>query len=176
MTHQHSHDQACGCLQLYKKFGSKRKIFKCTTADKEVIDGEPKITECAYELVWRLRTKGGIKYWVLDRQKSHLRHAIGCQSKRRMTSNMLMHNKSFVGAIQNRDRSTIKQLFRDGLTPGVTNASMSKRLLYRARDQLLCHLASDYENHFDWMETWAKIFCQYNPGSAYDVDKDEEGR
>ena len=65
-----------------------------------------------------------------------------------MTSDMLMNNKKFVGSIINRDKSTIKQLFRDGLTAGVTNNSVSKCLLYRARDRLLCHLASDYENHF----------------------------
>ena len=89
---------------------------------------------------------------------------------------MLVHNPKFVGSIINRDKSTIKQLFRDGLTAGVTNNSMSKRLLYRARDKLLCHLAVDYENHFDWMATWAKIFVRHNPGSVYDIDKDEEGR
>ena len=175
-THQHSYDQACGCLQEYKKSGRKKKIFVCTTSDKEEIDGEPKITDCAYKAVWRLRTKGGMKHWVLDRKNSHLQHAIGCQSKRRMTSDMLMNNKKFVGSIINRDKSTIKQLFRDGLTAGVTNNSMSKRLLYRARDRLLCHLASDYENHFDWMETWSKIFCQHNSGSVYDIDKDDQGR
>ena len=175
-THLHSYHQACGCQQLYKKSGSKRKIFVCTTADKEEIDGEPKITECAYKAVWRLRTRGGTKYWVLDRKNSHLQHAIGCQSKRRMTTNMLMKNPKFAGSIINRDKTTIKQLMRDGLTPGVTNNTLTKRILYRARDRLLCHLASDYEHHFDWMETWAKIFCDHNDGSAYHIDKDEDGR
>ena len=93
-----------------------------------------------------------------------------------MTEDMLVHNPQFVGSIINRSKSTIKQLFRDGLTAGVTNKSMSKRSLYRARDRLLCHLASDYTHHFDWMETWAKTFCDVNPGSAYDIDRDEEGR
>ena len=175
-TQLHSYHQACACQQDYKKSGGRRKIYVCTTADKQEIDGEAKITDCAYKTIWRLSKKGGITSWVLNRKNSHLRHATACQSEPRMTEDMLVHNPQFVGSIINRSKSTIKQLFRDGLTAGVTNKSMSKRSLYRARDRLFCHLAADYTHHFDWMETWAKTFCDVNPGSAYDIDRDEEGR
>ena len=174
-TYMHSYKQAASC-KLSGKSGQKRKIYECTTAHLETIDGKPKIIHCHYTAVWRQRRKGGVLSWVLDRKASHLEHALGCQSKCKMSEDMLVHNDNFAGSIINRSKSTIKQLWRNGLTPGVTNNSMSSRMLYRARDKLLCHLARDYDNHFDWMETWAREFCEFNPGSAYDIDKDEEGR
>ena len=175
-TQWNSYNQGCGCLLDRKNSGQRRKILYCSTKHEAIIDDKPKIVDCPYRAIWRFHVNKGLGTWDLDRKNSILVHAIGCQSKRRLTSDMLVHQKEFVSKIASRKTVTIKHLYNAALTEGVSKASVSARTLYRAKHELLCQMASDYDNHFDHMHTWAQNYCAKNPGSHWDVQRDEEGR
>ena len=130
-TRWHSYLQGSGCLISRQNSGGRRRVFLCK-------DGS-----CPYQVTWAKRQKRGLRWWQLDRSRSVLRHAVGCESEPQITQDLLVNNTDFASTIVNDKSSSAKTLERAALNAGLGTAST--RALNRVKQTVLHNNADDYE-------------------------------
>ena len=165
--------EAGASAMLSTKCGGNRKILGCRSVlSKKFQDNDgPK---CPHYLLW---TKDKSGDWKLNLEASTLQHKDFCISGQLVRKAQLVHDPEFVKSQKLGKLSTGKESAKLSLGfSGRMDGSVKEYTARRARNTINHYDANDYEDDWSKLNHWGHQFVATNPGSYFDLEKDDEGR
>ena len=183
----HSTKLGCAAHLDYKKSGSRTKIFRCKSVKctkKRPRDGAPPPPEtegvpCGHKLHWSFKKK--TSQWELNLSKSELLHHPCCaltNGGQKVSGLELQHDTAFIKHIRDAKKVSGKSALKAAMggTGQRLLGSVAMRTARRAINHVKKSTDKDYSEDWSKLHAWGREFQKLNPGSRFEVKRDEDGR